>query len=184
MTNLEQFMELLTGHFTNDDQVRENPEFPRAEHINTRCNDRIRNLPPQFAGEFLIEESYYTVNGTTRASAHLFLFTEQDDGILLTSYTLPEGYDSTTFTSASVSDMDYRTLRPSSRFTPALYRKQDEVWEGGSVSQFSPTVRFTLYERFSKQELQVEEILEVNGRRNFGYDQPICYRRVCESKRQ
>ena len=61
--------------------------------------------------------------------------------------------------------------------TPALYTLHDGVWEGGSVSMFSPVLKFTLYERFSEEALEVTETMEMNGKRTFGFDVPIVYRR-------
>ena len=43
---------------------------------------------------------------------------------------------------------------------------------------FSPVLKFTLLERFSKECLEVTETMEVNGRKTFGYDEPIIYKRV------
>ena len=74
--------------------------------------------------------------------------------------------------------VDYRDLAPSKKFTPALYRKKDGVWEGGSTSLFTPTLKFTLFERFSPEVLEVSETMEQGGRRVFGYDQPILYKRI------
>ena len=44
--------------------------------------------------------------------------------------------------------VDYSELNESKKFTPALYREKDGVWEGGSTSQFSPVMIFKLWERF------------------------------------
>ena len=81
MTNLESMMQLLCGRFDNRQQYEAmqaaGKPFPYAEHVNTVCNDKIRNLPTDFAGAFLLEESYYTTDGKTHASPHLFLFTEE-----------------------------------------------------------------------------------------------------------
>lgn len=52
------------------------------------------------------------------------------------------------------------------------------VWEGGSTSQFSPVMIFKLWEKFSDTCLEVFESMEVNGKRTFGYDVPIVYKRV------
>ena len=52
------------------------------------------------------------------------------------------------------------------------------MWEGGSVSMFSPVLKFTLFERFSSQCLEVSESMEVNGKKTFGYDEPILYKRA------
>ena len=63
--------------------------------------------------------------------------------------------------------MHYTDLRVSEKFTPALYTLRNGVWEGGSVSMFSPVLKFTLFERFSKDVLEVSESMEVNGKRTF-----------------
>ena len=58
------------------------------------------------------------------------------------------------------------------------YIEKDGVWEGGSTSMFSPVLKFTLFERFSEEYLEVSETMEVRGKRTFGYDEPIIYKRV------
>ena len=95
----------------------------------------------------------------------------------LTSYQLPKGPDGGAVTYETLSTINWKDLQVSERFTPALYTLRDGVWEGGSVSMFSPVLRFTLYERFSQEALEVTETMEVNGKRTFGYDVPIVYRR-------
>ncbi len=77
--------------------------------------------------------------------------------------------------------MQWEHLEISEKFTPALYTLRDGVWEGGSVSMFSPVLKFTLYERFSREVLEVTETMEVNGKRTFGYDVPIVYRREADA---
>ena len=90
MNKLKDFMNILTGSFNNSEQFDkmklDNIDFPYAEHVNTICNDKIINLPEDFKGIFMVEESYYTSNGNTHASPHLFLFTQEENGIKLTSY--------------------------------------------------------------------------------------------------
>ena len=182
MNQLKEFMQVLTGQFDNIQQYEEKKsmqlDFPYARHVNTACNDKIKNLPANFTGIFMVEESYYTNNGSTHASPHLFLFTEEEDGILLTSYELPNEYDKTNFTYESLHQLSYDDLHPSNKFTPALYTKKGDVWEGGSISMFSPVVKFTLFERFSTDRLEVSETMEVNGKRTFGFDEPIIYKRI------
>ena len=183
MKRLDAFVGLLCGRFDNTAQLealrdRGVTDFPLAEHVNTACNDKITGLPEAFAGVFVVEESYYTTNGRTHASHHLFLFTEEDGGVKLTSYELPEGYDKAGFTYEKMGRVPHDTLRVSKTFNPALYRLKDGVWEGGSVSMFSPALKFTLFERFSQEALEVSESMERNGTRTFGYDEPIRYRRT------
>lgn len=74
--------------------------------------------------------------------------------------------------------VDYNMLKKSEKFKPALYHEQGGVWEGGSISQFSPVMTFKLWEKFSDTSLEVSETMEINGKRTFGYDEPIVYKRV------
>ena len=182
MSKLSEFTGLLAGRFNNAEQFaakqKSGQPFPYAEHLNTVCNDKILHLPPDFAGVFMVEESYYTTDGKTHPAHHLFLFTEEEAGIRLTSYEVPVGYGKDSFTYANLRPVEYADLKPSAKFTPALYTEKDGVWEGGSVSHFSPVLTFTLFERFSKECLQVAETMEMNGRPTFGYGEPILYRRA------
>ena len=82
------------------------------------------------------------------------------------------------FTYDSMKTVEYSELKKSEKFTPALYQEKDGVWEGGSVSQFTSVMTFRLWEKFSDTCLEVTEIMEVNGKRTFGYDDPIIYKRV------
>lgn len=182
MENLKKFTDILTGRFDNSEQFsRLKAEgvqgFPYAEHVNTVCNDKIIGPPDDFDGIFMVEESYYTVGEITKPMPHLFLFTEEGDGVKLTSWELPEGYDKTSFTWDSLEGVEYSKLKVSEKFTPAVYKLKDGVWEGGSVSMFSPVLKFTLFERFSEDCLEVSESMEVNGKKTFGYDEPIIYKR-------
>ena len=151
MSKLTDFIKLMTGHFDNKEQFdkmqAEGKTYPYAKHINTACNDKIKNL------------------------------SENNEGIVLSSYDIPNGEDKNTFSYDSMKAVDYSELNESKKFTPALYREKDGVWEGGSTSQFSPVMIFKLWERFSEDSLEVSEIIEVNGRRTFGYDDPIVYKR-------
>lgn len=182
MEPLQELVDLLTGHLDNKAQFEAKEQagesFPYARHVNTVCNHKIANLPADFQGLFVVEESYYTTKGSTHASPHLFLFTQEGESVKLTSYEVPQGYDKNTFTFEQLGEVDYNQLRVSEKFTPALYHKVDGVWEGGSVSMFSPVLKFTLFERFSPEGLEVTESMEVNGKRTFGYDEPILYKRV------
>ena len=182
MSKLTDFIKLITGRFDNKEQFdkmqAEGKTYPYAKHINTACNDKIKNLPENFKGTFVVEESYYETDGKSHASPHLFLITETEQGILLSSYEIPEGEDKKTFSYASMKKVDYAELKKSERFTPALYHEKDGIWEGGSTSQFSPVMTFKLWEKFSDDFLEVSESMEVNGKRTFGYDEPIIYKRV------
>ena len=61
MADLINFVTLLNGKFDNKDQFNkmqaEGKTYPYAEHVNTICNDKIKNLPEDFNGRFVVEES-------------------------------------------------------------------------------------------------------------------------------
>ena len=182
MMKIKNFVDLMTGESDNKEQFMEMKEagksFPYAQHINTVCNDKIKNIPEDFNGIFVVEESYYETDGKRHASPHLFLITDSNDGIILSSYEIPAGEDKNTFSYNSMKSVDYSELKKSEKFTPAIYKEKNGSWEGGSVSQFTPVMIFRLWERFSESCLEVSESMEVNGRRTFGYDVPIIYKRV------
>lgn len=101
MTKIEEFVKLITGRFDNKEQFdamkKAGKTYPYAQHVNTVCNDKIKNLPADFKGMFIVEESYYENEGKRHASPHLFLITEKEDRILLSSYEIPNGEDKNTF---------------------------------------------------------------------------------------
>lgn len=83
-SNLEMFIKLITGHFNNKEQFEEMQKsgrvYPYAEHVNTVCNDKIKNLSVDFQGKFLVEESYYETNGKKHASSHIFYLQRKRKG--------------------------------------------------------------------------------------------------------
>lgn len=42
---------------------------------------------------------------------------------------------------------------------------------------FSPALKFHLFERFCEDYLEVDESMEVRGKKVFGFDEPIIYKR-------
>lgn len=159
---MEKFVKLMTGHFDNREQFTEMKSvgtlFPYARHVNTVCNDKINNIPENFTGIFMVEESYYETDGKCHASPHLFLITDCDGGIMLSSYEIPAGEDKNTFSYASMKNVEYSDLKRSEKFTPVM--------------------TFRLWERFSETCLEVSESMEVNGKKTFGYDVPVIYKRI------
>ena len=54
MTKIEEFVKLITGRFDNKEQFdamkKAGKTYPYAQHVNTVCNDKIKNLPADFKG--------------------------------------------------------------------------------------------------------------------------------------
>lgn len=181
MRPLHIFLTYLCGSFDNREQLencKDHPELPFAVHINTVCNEKIQNLPEYFDGAFVLEESYYTVGNSTRAMPHLFLFQEDSTGnIVLTSYGMPKEYTKETFRFDDSLKLDYHTLEVSTKFQPLTYYLRDGIFVGENSSMFTPVLKFSLSEKISQEQLEVQETMEVQGKRTFGYDVPIIYRR-------
>ena len=63
MMKLDNFIGMMTGYFDNKEQFNmmqaTGKIYPYARHVNTVCNDKINNIPQDFNGKFVVEESYY-----------------------------------------------------------------------------------------------------------------------------
>lgn len=183
MNTLDKFIEVLSGEFNNDEQyMLEEKEgkivHPKAKHINGICNDKINNLPADFKGYFVIEESYYDLGKTTNILPHLFLFTLNEQGnVVLTSYELPEGIAKEEFRNDNKElKMDYQKLIKSEKFTPMEYREENGEFKGESLSTFAPGITFELKESMKDGELRVSEVFKRNGTITFGFVDPIVYK--------
>ena len=92
MMKLDNFIGMMTGYFDNKEQFNmmqaTGKIYLYAKHVNTVCNDKINNIPHDFNGKFVVEESYYETNGNRHASPHLFLITE-NEAVSYTHLTLP-----------------------------------------------------------------------------------------------
>ena len=79
MTKIEEFVKLITGRFDNKEQFdamkKAGKTYPYAQHVNTVCNDKIKNLPADFKGMFIVEESYYENEGKV---VYTCLFTKRE----------------------------------------------------------------------------------------------------------
>ncbi|MEF9951941.1 MAG: hypothetical protein RR840_05615 [Clostridium sp.] len=188
MTEFELFKEVIVGEFTNLNQVAEEKldnklAHPMAKHINGICNHKIYNLPDDFRGIFVIEESYYTYldKNLSTTTPHLFLFEETESRqVKLTSYEIPEYINKKAFTNSNKDlFIDFETLKISDKFSPMIYEyNSDHGFFGKSLSNFGPNTTFYLEETLSKDKYYVKEILQRGDRVLIGFDSPIIYNRI------
>ncbi len=185
MENLKVFLSYLCGEFNNDKQIEKEEKdgkvvHPKAKHINNICNHKIKNLPENFKGFFVIEESYYEQGNFKNILPHLFLFTENEEGkVVLTSYDLPEGVAKEDFRNNNEElIMDYNELKISEKFTPMTYEFINNGFEGKSISHFTPITTFILNERTEEDTLYVSEIFKKEDKITFGFEDPIVYNRI------
>lgn len=187
MKEFDIFKKVIVGSFDNLEQIKEEEEngkiiHPICRHINGICNDKIENLPKDFKGIFVIEESYYTKLGTdnTTVQPHLFLFEETKEGrVKLTSYEIPKTISRTEFTNNNpLLKLNYEELQVSSKFNPFVYTYTEGVgFKGGSLSNFSEDITFLLDETLSEDSFKVTEILKRGEEILVGFEEPIIYRR-------
>ncbi|MPQ44733.1 hypothetical protein [Clostridium tarantellae] len=195
MNKLNLFIENLCGIFSNDKQIefekkKGKIEHPKAKHINGICNSKIKNLPKNFKGYFIIEESYYEKkfehkknlkikkDSVKTIEPHLFLFTENEKGkIVLNSYEIPSDIAKQDFRNDNKHlELDYNELNLSKKFTPIIYNEtKDGEFVGEGESDFAPGVKFILKEKILKDILIVSEILKKDGHIIFGWEDPIIY---------
>lgn len=185
MQALERFVDYLCGDFSNEEQIEHEAEkgniiHPKARHINRVCHSKIKGLPEDFKGYFIIEESYYEIGNRHNSLPHLFLFELNEEGkVRLTAYELPEGIKKEDFRNDNPElIMQYDELKVSEKFTPMVYEEKEGVFEGESVSDFGNGLSFTLKESTSKEALHVSEVFEKNGKITFGFKDPIIYKKI------
>jgi hypothetical protein len=187
MNEFELFKKVIVGDFNNLAQIEDQKKkgkitHPIAKHINRICNDKIDNLPKDFKGIFVIEESYYTFVDTNRTNIlpHLFLFEETEEGrVKLISYEIPKSINKKDFTNSNENlRMDYNELEISQKFNPMVYTYKENIgFHGRSLSNFGPDTTFLLDETLSEDKFEVNEILKKGDRVLVGFDSPIIYTR-------
>ncbi len=187
MGTLAKFVSYLCGDFNNDAQVQEERKkgeqiHPESVHITRTCNDKIDNLPADFKGEFVLEESYYTkADGSKLIAPHLFLFEFNDNNkVQLKSYQVPDVVSKEDFVNSNPSlRMDYTKLALSPSFGVMEYEySEDGGFYGSLKNEVAPNVFFTLTETIKADSLEVMELMEKNGVRLTTYDTPIIYNRI------
>lgn len=181
------FQQYITGDFDNSEQVVAEIKagkqiHPLAIHVNRLANSKIKNLPSEFNGFFIIEESYYLNEGKPlEVKPFLFLFQPKSNNeIQLTVYQLPEGIKKEEFRNDNQNlSIDYITLKPSSTFKGAVYiwNTKAKTFSTNAQNELGNGMKFTLIETFTAHQLSVMELLEKDGKRLTAYNTPIIYRR-------
>ena len=178
-------MTMLCGEFDNHDQICDeiaqgNQRHPRARHIIGSCNERIMNLPDNFPGDFVIEESYFDLTTHQIDKHYLFLYEVISDyQVRLSSYNIPQDMKKETFTNSNHEiSIDYNKLEISPRFSPLILESVGDTFVGENVSEFSEDHIFKFKLEVTKEALYVKEVLEKDGELVAGYYEPIIYKRL------
>jgi hypothetical protein len=185
MKAYDAFKLVLCGIFDNKNQVETEKKagkqlHPYAKHVTNLCNNKIKNLPKDLKGYFILEESYYTSEGKPMEIKPYLFFIEDvaADKIQLSSYSMPADmpkadirYDNPNFS------LDFNKISVSKTFKPAVYQFANGVFTVNHPTELGNGMRFTLIETLTKNRLEVMELLEKNGKNLTPYDTPIIYDR-------
>ena len=185
MTAYDYFKDVLCGTFDNQNQIKAEREVgkqihPQAKHVTALATPKIKNLPTDLNGYFILEESYYTYEGKPMDIKPYLFFIEKvsDTQIKLSSYSMPTDSqkadirnDNPTFS------LDFKTISVSKTFKPAIYTLADGQFTVNHPTDLGNGMTFTLIETLTKNRLEVMELLEKNGKRLTPYETPIIYDR-------
>jgi hypothetical protein len=180
------FKDVLCGNFDNKNQVEMERKagkqlHPTAKHVTGLANNKIKNLPTDMAGYFILEESYYTYEGKPIEIKPYLFFIERvsDTQIKLSSYSVPADILKADMRNGNAAfSLDYKTMSVSKTFKPAIYTFADGKFTVNHPTDLGNGLTFTLIETLTKNRLEVMELLEKNGKKLTPYDTPIIYERV------
>jgi hypothetical protein len=171
------------GDFDNQAQLDQEQKtgkaiHPLAKHVTRVITSRVANIPADFKGVFVLEESYYTYpNQETQVKPYIFKFLLNDDGkVVLHSIGIPARIDKKTFTNKNADwSLDFAELKESVSFKPATYTKTERGFYIKAPNDLSGGVKFTLEETIGNGFLEVMELAEKGGKRLTPYETPLQY---------
>ncbi len=184
---LSRFQQYITGDFDNSKQVVAEIKagkqiHPLAVHVNRLANDKVKNIPENLKGFFIIEESYYLMEGKQLdLKPYLFLFEEKPGGIIhLTTYQLNDFKKEKIRNDNTELVFDYTKILPSPTFKGADYtwNANDKTFNTVSPNDLGNGMKFTLTEKFTKNQLSVLEQVEKDGKILTTWNTPIIYNRT------
>ena len=184
---LARFQAYITGDFDNSKQIvaeitAGKQVHPLAIHVNRLATHKVKNIPKELNGFFIIEESYYLIEGKPiDLKPYLFLFEERAGGIIhLTTYQLNAWKKEEIRNDNTALDFDYTQLVPSPTFKGADYTwdEKDKTFNTISPNELGNGMKFTLTEKFTKNQLSVLEQVEKDGKLITAWNTPIIYVRT------
>jgi hypothetical protein len=185
MEAIKFFEKYIVGDFSNKKQVDEEVKagkqiHPLAIHVNRKADDKILNAPKR-NGFWILEESYYTnPNKPMEAKPYLFFF--ENDGenqVKLTVYRFPERIKKEEMKNENKSlKVDFNELTLSPTFKGATYIIDGETITTNAPNDLGNGMKFTLMEKFTKNQLEVMELLEKAGKSLTPYTTPLIYDRL------
>ncbi len=177
------FEKIIVGHFDNQDQIDNEISdgqqiHPYAVHVTEVINHRISNIPSDFVGTFILEESYYTYpDGSKKIKPLFFRVTPCGEfDIHLQSVQIPDRLDDKEVVNANPDlSFDYEELEVREQFGKATYHNIGDKFVVNHLTDMGGGILFNLIETLSDGRLQVMELVKKNGHKITPYDSPIIY---------
>jgi hypothetical protein len=186
MSDFELYKSYIQGDTDNSAQVAEEIKagkqiHPLAKHVNRLLDSKIKNLPNNYNGFYILEESYYTYpNKPTDIKPYLFWFEQTPEGnVKLHSLQLPKGIEKKDIRNDNPAlSLDYNDLKDSPTFKPAVYQRTEKGFYIKAPIDLPNGMKFTLEETIMKEGFEVMELLEKDGKSLTPYSTPIQYKRI------
>ncbi len=186
LSDFELYKTYIQGDLDNIEQI--NAEIkagkqihPYAKHVNRLLDSKIKNLPPNYNGFYILEESYYTYpNKLMEEKPYIFWFEKTNKGeIRLHSLQIPKGIDKKSLKNDNKKlSLNYADLVDSQTFKPTIYRKKNNGFYIKAPVVLPNDMKFTLEETIGKESFEVMELLEKGGKSMTPYTTPIIYKRI------
>ena len=186
LSDFELYKTYIQGDLDNIEQI--NAEIkagkqihPYAKHVNRLLDNKIKNLPPNYNGFYILEESYYTYpNKPMEVKPYLFWFEKTKKGqIRLHSIQIPKGIDKKSLKNDNKKlSLNYVDLIDSPTFKPAIYSKKSGGFYIKAPVDLPNGMKFTLEETIGKDSFEVMELLQKAGKSMTPYTTPIIYKRI------
>ena len=186
LSDFELYKTYIQGDLDNIEQI--NAEIkagkqihPYAKHVNRILDSKINNLPANYNGFYILEESYYTYpNKPMEVKPYLFWFEKTNEGqVRLHSLQIPKSISKKDLKNGNkILSLNYAELIDSPTFKPAIYRKTGKGFYIKAPVDLPNGMKFTLEETIGKDSFEVMELLEKEGKSMTPYSTPIIYKRI------
>jgi hypothetical protein len=186
ISDFDLYKTYIQGDLDNKEQIEAEIKagkqiHPYAKHVNRLFDGKIKNLPNNYNGFYILEESYYTYpDKPTEIKPYLFWFEKTESGqVRLHSLQIPKEWDKKDVRNDNPNFMlEYKDLQESPTFKPAIYTRTDNGFYIKAPIDLPNGMKFTLEETISKDYFEVMESLEKDGKLLTPYTTPIMYKRI------
>jgi hypothetical protein len=186
LSDFELYKTYIQGDLDNIEQINDEIKVgkqihPYAKHVNRLLDSKIRNLPANYNGFYILEESYYTYpNKPMDEKPYLFWFEKTNKGqIRLHSLQIPKNIPKKDLKNDNKRlSLNYADLVDSPTFKPTTYRRTSKGFYIKAPVDLPNGIKFTLEETISKESFEVMELLEKEGKSMTPYSTPIIYKRI------